>query len=53
MTVGVVASPEKVAMMVRVLDAHCHYAGIPSHAAEREDIAAKLPSTTISDSLSS
>ncbi|WP_192385737.1 hypothetical protein [Mesorhizobium silamurunense] len=35
---GVVASPEAVEMMVRVLDAYCNHAGIVSRA-EREDVA--------------
>lgn len=36
---GVVASPELVEMMVRVLDAYCKYAGVVGRA-EREEIAA-------------
>ncbi|TIO29816.1 hypothetical protein [Mesorhizobium sp.] len=39
MKLGVVTSPEEVRMMVRVLDAYCHHAGIVSRA-EREDVAA-------------
>jgi hypothetical protein len=36
---GVLASPEQVEMMVRVLDAYCNHAGIVSRA-EREHVAA-------------
>jgi hypothetical protein len=36
---GIVASPEKIEMMVHVLDAYCHHVGIVSRA-EREDVAA-------------
>ena len=39
---GVVASPEEVEMLARVLDAYCNHAGIPKHAAEREHVAAMI-----------
>jgi hypothetical protein len=41
MMFGVLASPEKIEMMVRVLDTYCIRAGIV-HRADREDVAATI-----------